>query len=244
MDERGFGPNRIDTYVLLAGFGKCGDSEIKGFYLIIEIMKSAIKLVLSYAALAIVFSLNFGCDFAPSGQNAPTGKNPETGNSASVAGTNDSSGASSGYPLLPRAVLDAEVKNLDGTTFKISDKRGKVIILNLWATWCAPCRAEMPTLVRLQDKYREKGLEIIGLNTEESDTREKIERFAGEMKLNYTLVWADLQLQNELVKLSQFPGIPQSFLVDRDGRLRGIFKGGGEKELAKLEEFVDRVTSE
>ncbi|MCV5296570.1 hypothetical protein OFC42_32840, partial [Escherichia coli] len=71
-----------------------------------------------------------------------------------------------------------------------------------------------------------------------------IERFAEEMKLNYTLVWADLQLQNELVKISQFGGIPQSFLVDREGRLRGIFKGSGKRELAKLEEFIERTVNE
>ena len=209
-----------------------------------EFMKSAIKIGLFYAALAIFFSLNSGCNSGQSGQGPSTAENSKAENVASAAGTNGTGNGATAYPMLPRAVLDSDLKNLDETTFKISDKRGKVLLLNLWATWCGPCRDEMPTFVRLQDKYRDEGFEIIGLNTEENDTREVIERFASEMKLNYTLVWADLHLQNELVKISGFGGIPQSFLVDREGRLRGIFKGAGKRELAKLEEIVDRVVSE
>jgi len=207
-------------------------------------MKFSIRLVFLYAALFVFVWLIAGC-----GSGSPTGAPPagEQANSAAADKTdaaNNTDKPASEYPLLPAAVLNSEVKNLDGTTFSISDKKGKVILLNMWATWCAPCREEMPTLVRLQDTYRDKGFEVIGLNTEENDTREKIERFAEEMKLNYTLVWADLQLQNELVKISQFGGIPQSFLVDREGRLRGIFKGSGKRELAKLEEFIERTVNE
>jgi thiol-disulfide isomerase/thioredoxin len=207
-------------------------------------MKFSIRLVFLYAALSVFVWLIAGC-----GSGSPTGAPPtgEQANSAAADKTdaaNNTDKPASEYPLLPAAVLNSEVKNLDGTTFSISDKKGKVILLNMWATWCAPCREEMPTLVRLQDTYRDKGFEVIGLNTEENDTREKIERFAEEMKLNYTLVWADLQLQNELVKISQFGGIPQSFLVDREGRLRGIFKGSGKRELAKLEEFIERTVNE
>lgn len=207
-------------------------------------MRLSIRLIILQSALFALLLLIAGCG---SGSSPNTGPGSETATNRAAAnqtGTNNSGSPASEYPLLPAAVLSAEVKNLDGTTFTIADKKGKVLLLNMWATWCAPCRKEMPTLVRLQDTYRDKGFEVIGLNTEETDTREKVEKFAAEMKLNYTLVWADLQLQNELVKISQFGGIPQSFLVDRDGRLRGIFKGGGDRELAKLEEFIDRVVNE
>ena len=102
----------------------------------------------------------------------------------------------------------------------------------------------MPALVKMQDEHRDKGFEIIGLNTDDGDTKEMIDEFAQELKLNYTLVWADTGMQNGLLKISNFNGIPQSFLIDRDGNLRGVFKGGGKSEVKKLEELVAKVVAE
>lgn len=149
----------------------------------------------------------------------------------------------SAYPPIPAKVDQAEMKNLDGSVSKVADRRGKVVLLNMWATWCGPCRAEMPALVKMQDEFRDKGFEIIGLNTDDGDTREMVDEFAKEMKLNYTLVWAPTNMQTELLKVSKFGGIPQSFLIDRDGKLRGIFKGGGKAEVRKMGEWVSKVVN-
>jgi thiol-disulfide isomerase/thioredoxin len=150
---------------------------------------------------------------------------------------------SSEYPPLPASIAQADLKNLDGTTFKVADRKGKVLLLNMWATWCGPCRGEMPSLVALQDKHRDKGFEILGLDTDDEKV-DDINRFAEEMKLNYTLVWANNETQNALVNISKFGGIPQSFLVDREGHLRGVFKGGGKAEVQKLSDLVDSVVNE
>jgi len=72
----------------------------------------------------------------------------------------------------------------------------------------------------MQDQFRDKDFEIIGVNTDDEPVS-AINSFRDQMKLNYTLVWGDTTLQNELLKISKFPGIPQSFLIDRDGKLRG-----------------------
>lgn len=122
--------------------------------------------------------------------------------------------------------------------------KGKVLLLNMWATWCGPCRGEMPALVKMQDEHRDKGFEIIGLNTDDGDTKEMVEEFAKELNLNYTLVWAPTEMQNGLLKISNFNGIPQSFIVDRDGNLRGVFRGGGKPEVKKMEELVAKVVAE
>jgi hypothetical protein len=101
----------------------------------------------------------------------------------------------------------------------------------------------MPTLGRMQDEHRDKGFEIIGLNTDDGDTKEMVEEFAKELKLNYTLVWADTAMQNGLLKISNFNGIPQSFIVDRDGNLRAVFRGGGKAEVSKMEELVAKIVN-
>lgn len=144
------------------------------------------------------------------------------------------------YPPLASAVAQADIKNLDGSTFKVADKKGKVVLLNMWATWCSPCRAEMPALVRMQDAYRDQGFEVIGLNTAD-ETVEQINEFTQSMGLNYTIAWPDTRTQAELLKISKFPGIPQSFLVDRDGNLRGVFKGANPADIRKMEELVGKV---
>jgi len=147
------------------------------------------------------------------------------------------------YPPIATAVAQADLKNLDGTTFKVADKKGKVLLLNLWATWCGPCRSEMPTLVKMQEAHRDKGLEIIGLDTDD-ETVEDINKFAADMKLNYTLVWADTNMQAALLKISKFQGIPQSFIIDREGNLRGVFRGANPADVKKMDELVEMIVNE
>ena len=201
-------------------------------------MKEFFSSVVLFLALTIVFSALTGCTNPVESGNPPVAEAPrsESGNSANAATDKRK------YPPIATAVAQADIKNLDGTTFKVADKKGKVILLNLWATWCGPCRAEMPALVRMQEKHRDAGLEIVGLNTDD-ETAQQINEFAADMGLNYTLAWADTQLQAALVNITKFPGIPQSFLIDRDGNLRGIFKGGARTEIAKMEELVEMVVT-
>lgn len=154
-----------------------------------------------------------------------------------------SSDKGSGYPKIASAVATAEIRALDGSTYTLNDKQGKILLLNLWATWCGPCRFEMPALVRMQEKHGAQGFEVIGLNTDEEDVQ-LINDFAAELKLNYPIAYADTNLQSSLLKISKFPGIPQSFLLDREGRLRGVFRGANPADIAKMEEVVAKVVGE
>jgi peroxiredoxin len=95
----------------------------------------------------------------------------------------------------------------------------------------------------MQDKHGPQGFEVIGLNTDDEEV-DKINVFAESMKLNYPLAWADTGLQSSLLKISKFPGIPQSFLIDRDGNLRGVFRGANVADIAKMEETVAKVVGE
>ncbi|PYS97936.1 MAG: hypothetical protein DMF63_17940 [Acidobacteria bacterium] len=203
-------------------------------------MRFISKQVFLFVILAIAVSTLTNCSGTQQGANQSSqSPNLETNTVADGAPEKKKTD----YPPIATAVAQAEIKNLDGTKWKVADKKGKVLLLNMWATWCGPCRSEMPALVKLQDANRDKGLEVVGLNVND-ETVEDINKFATDMKLNYTLVWADTGLQAALLKISKFDGIPQSFLVDRNGDLRGVFKGANPEDVKKMTQLVELVVAE
>jgi peroxiredoxin len=125
---------------------------------------------------------------------------------------------------LPRDVLDTELKSINGRPIKLSDYAGKALVVNLWATWCGPCRMEIPELVKLRKEYRAKGLEVVGLSTENPEaSAEGVRRFAKEFKMDYPVGWAT---QDVAITLMQGrDAIPQSFVISRDGRIVKRFVG-------------------
>ena len=199
-------------------------------------MNNLFKNVVLFLVLAGVFSGLSACTSSANSVNKPDNETVQPSNE--TVKKEDSK-----YPAIPAALNLAEIKKLDDSTFKMDDKKGNVVLLNLWATWCGPCRGEMPHLNEMQDTYKSKNFEIIGLNTDDESV-EDINKFADEMKLNYTMAYADGALMKELINLSKFQGIPQSFLIDREGRLRGVFLGGGKNVIGKMKETVEKVVNE
>ncbi len=197
-------------------------------------MKGFIKTALVFCGLSMAFSILYGCGFSTA-----TGSRVEKKETENVK--EKKSGAV--YPSAPKAIATANFKMLDGKDFNLEENKGKVILINLWATWCGPCRKEMPDLVEMQEKYRDKGFEIIGLDTD-PETEEQVTAFKDEMKLNYRLGWAERELVQEFFKLGQMGGIPQSFLINREGQLTGMFRGGGEAEVAKMKKRVEEIVNE
>ena len=119
--------------------------------------------------------------------------------------------------VLPASALEAELKTMDGKPFKLGDLKGKVLVVDLWATWCGPCRSSTPELVSLQKEYGSRGFEVIGLDIDpESDTPEDVKEFADEFDINYKLAFADRELAMSLMRGNN---IPQSIVVGRDGRI-------------------------
>lgn len=194
-------------------------------------MKAVFSNAILFLFLAVYFSSCSG-----------TGASVDTPGNTTTGPTRDAK-AKSDYPPMPEKIAQAELTNLDKSTSKLADRKGKVVLVNLWATWCGPCRSEMPALVRLQEKHRDNGLEVIGVNGDD-EAVDLINDFAAEMKLNYTLVWSTGEFQNELLRISKFGGIPQSFLIDRDGNLRGVFKGANPAEIREMEKNVEKVVAE
>ncbi len=109
---------------------------------------------------------------------------------------------------------DFTLPQLSGQRIHLSDYRGKVVLLDFWATWCDLCREEVPHLVELQNKYRDRGLQIIGISMD--DDAEPVRDFYQRFNLNYPVVMGDAKTGEVYGGVL---GLPIAFLIDRDGRV-------------------------
>ena len=119
---------------------------------------------------------------------------------------------------------------------KLADYKGKVVVLDFYATWCEPCRAETPRLVELQRQYAAQGLQVIGLNVGGEDDRERVPMFAKEFGIPYPLAFPDDDLADGY--LSDNENIPQAFVFDRNGKMVKRFVGYTESSGGELERVV------
>jgi len=158
------------------------------------------------------------------------------------------------YPLAPEEIRSSIQRTLDGKEFKISEREGKVLLLNFWATWCLPCIEEMPDLVKLQKELGPKGFEILGMNTQaespEDDgmTFEELELQVKEIiktqKLNYEVVWSSSEAYEKTAELAKMPVVPLSLLIDADGKVVAVFKGAGKETLEKMIDMSRRAVED
>ncbi len=125
---------------------------------------------------------------------------------------------------LPQPILDAENKASSGNPIKLGNYSGKVLLVNLWATWCGPCRMETPELVKLHKEYQSRGVEMIGLSTEDPEaSAQSVSDFIREYKVDYQIGWATREVAATLMQGRG--SIPQSFVIARDGHIVRRFIG-------------------
>jgi cytochrome c-type biogenesis protein len=120
---------------------------------------------------------------------------------------------------------DVEMKTLDGQAFRLQELRGRVIVLNFWATWCTPCRAEIPELNAMQRDLEARGLTIIGASWD--DTAEGVKEFQKDIKQEYKLLVGGEAVQD---KFGGIPSLPTTYIIDREGRIREKIIGGRDRE--------------
>jgi thiol-disulfide isomerase/thioredoxin len=148
-----------------------------------------------------------------------------------VSRRGSSSSRPSGAPAaIHSAAPNFSVLDLDGQPLDLTNYRGKVVLLDFWATWCAPCRDEIPHFVGFQDKYRGQGFQVIGISMD--DGPQPVREFYKEFKLNYPVA-----LGNE--KLAQayggVLGLPITFLIGRDGRVAAKYVGAVQIQVVEQE---------
>lgn len=134
--------------------------------------------------------------------------------------------------------------DLQGDSVYLSDLRDKVVLLNVWATWCEPCREEIPALQALQEEYSPRGFEVVGVSIDFASERSKLRPFADSFGVTYTL-WHDAN--DAVMRRFRVVGAPATFLIDRDGVLRwkdlGPVKIGDETLTAAIEAALSDASS-
>ena len=133
----------------------------------------------------------------------------------------------------PEANLKFSFKDADGKKVALSQFKGKVIILDFWATWCVPCKEEIPGFIELQKKYGGRGLQIVGISVDDSMNQAK--KYATEMKMNYPILLAEGK-EDILRAYDPIPGIPVSIIIDRQGRIATRHDG-----IAKMAVFEKEI---
>ena len=123
-------------------------------------------------------------------------------------------------PAIGSAAPDFTLKSSTGRNLKLSEHRGEVVMINFWATWCGPCRQEMPLLNRIHEKYRKAGLTLLGVNIDDNSAN----ALAMVKKLGVTFPVL-FDAEKRISRLYDVDGMPSTLLIDRDGKVRYIHRG-------------------
>jgi thiol-disulfide isomerase/thioredoxin len=153
-----------------------------------------------------------------------------------LAGNNP--GAPAAFVPIPAELREASLQTLDGRSLKLSDFSDKVVVLNMWATWCGPCRMEMPELIKMSNEYKSRGLVVLGLTTTYNEQRggqQGVKDYVKQQNVPYQIIWDDGTLAGPLVEAVQGRSvIPQSFVISRDGKIVRHFSGFNASQTPQL----------
>ena len=142
-------------------------------------------------------------------------------------------------PAAPQPLPPLIFQTLDGQPASLADFAGKVVVLNLWATWCAPCREEMPSLDRLQAQFADRGLVVLTLSVDRAGP-ERVQKFLDEIGVKQVHVYRDPKAA--ATRAVRVPGLPATILVDRQGKevgsVLGIAQWDGPPAVAAIEKLL------
>lgn len=133
---------------------------------------------------------------------------------------------------------DFTLETLEGQKITLSGLKGKVVLLDFWATWCGPCKESIPHLTQLYKNYQEKGFELIGMSTDRQGDSEIVRRFVKSMEIPYPIIMTP----EEVARRYKITGLPTTILIDRKGKIRerlvGFNRAIGQQIITKVEELI------
>jgi peroxiredoxin len=132
------------------------------------------------------------------------------------------------------ANLHLAFKDIQGKSINLSDYKGKVILLDFWATWCPPCRKEIPGFIELYNTYKSRGLVVIGVSMDEAEDTQAVKSYAAQIKMNYLILLGAGREQDLKPAFGELP-LPTSFVIARDGRICARHDGLTTKEQVERE---------
>ena len=135
--------------------------------------------------------------------------------------------------LISKPAPDFALTDSSGANVKLSERKGKVVLLNFWATWCGPCKVEIPWFIEFQNKYGKQGLQVVGVSID--DTLDKLKPYVANMKMNYVVLQG---LDHDDIQDAYGPmfGVPVTILISRDGK--SCFKHVGLSDKAGFESQI------
>jgi thiol-disulfide isomerase/thioredoxin len=167
---------------------------------------------------------------------APTEPQPEgqpTGRLAALAEMN----------ALPESILNRQIKSLDKGSFRLADFSGSIVVVNLWATWCGPCRMEVPEYEQVRKEYAGRGIEFVALTAEDPrEAADRVKQFVRDFNFGFRLGWADRE--TALTLMNGRNTIPQTLVIAADGHIvshwRGYSRGNSGE---RLRQAIERARS-
>jgi len=191
-------------------------------------LEGLIMTTVPKAILPVILTLVLLVTSCSAGSEPPDGKSPAAPDGKSPTAPVEGTQVGNQAP-------DFQLQNVDGQTVSLSNLRGKPVLINFWATWCSPCRSEMPYIQEIYEEWSNKGLEVLAINKGESSS--KAEEFMQSYNLSFTML---LDTKQATAQKYNIIAIPTTFFIDKDGIIRekiiGAFQNKTqiEKRLSKI----------
>lgn len=203
------------------------------------------RVVFSLITFALLSIIGFSSCSTPTSVSTDNASKTNDGQPPVPVTANNPNSAPPVTVPLPASVMNTDLKALDGSAFKLADYKDKVLVVNLWATWCGPCRSEVPDLIKVSQDFKSRGVEIVGLTTEDPESDEvKVKDFVKEFGITYRIGWAEQSFALALMQGQVKNNIPQSFIISRDGRVVKRFIGFSKVETPpKLRQALEEAIS-
>lgn len=119
---------------------------------------------------------------------------------------------------------DFEVKDANGQAFHLADYKGKVVLLNFWATWCGPCKVEIPWFIEFEKNYKDRGFAVVGVSLDD-DGWDAVKPYIESRKMNYRVALGSMQIERLYGGGEGIQSLPTSFVIDRDGKIADVHVG-------------------